>query len=69
MMTVYDLIGKIQNTDNVDKLDEIISRWYFQTSVWTPQVKEEVKKAAVEILQMGEPKVYQFIVDMYGLKM
>ncbi|ATA58777.1 hypothetical protein GS458_0315 [Geobacillus stearothermophilus] len=69
MITIYDLIGYIQNMDNMDKLDEIISRWYFQTPVWTSQVKEEVKKAVVEILQLGEPKVYQFFVDMYGLKM
>ena len=47
MITIYDLIGYIQNMDNMDKLDEIISRWYFQTSVWTSQVKEEVKKAVV----------------------
>ncbi|UYL93910.1 hypothetical protein PK21_gp08 [Geobacillus phage vB_GthS_PK2.1] len=69
MITIYDLIGYIQNMDNMDKLDEIIRRWCFQTSVWTPQVKEEVKKAAIEILQIGEPKVCQFIVDMYDLKM
>ncbi|EZP78408.1 hypothetical protein H839_01031 [Parageobacillus genomosp. 1] len=67
-MNIYEVIHLIQNRDNIDKLDEIFCRWYFQTSVITPDVKAEVKKAAVEMMQIGETKLYSYILDIYGVK-
>ncbi len=30
-MNIYEVFHLIQNKDNIDKLDEIFCRWYFQT--------------------------------------
>jgi hypothetical protein len=67
-MNIYEVFHLIQNKDNIEKLDEIFCRWYFQTSVITTNVKEEVKKAAVEMMQMGEATLCSYIQKMYDIK-
>jgi hypothetical protein len=64
-MNIYNVIHLIQNMDNVDKLDKIFSRYCFNTSVITEEVKEDIKKSAIEIAKIGERKVYEYIMDGY----
>jgi hypothetical protein len=37
----------------------------FNTSVITEEVKEDIKKSAIEIAKIGERKVYEYIMDGY----
>lgn len=62
-MNIYEVFPLIINKDNIDKIDEILNRWYFQTDVLTEEVIYEKKRSAKEFLAMGERKLYEFIME------
>jgi hypothetical protein len=59
-MTIYDVIDKVKNMDNIDKIDVILSRECFQTSWMTDDIKKEIQKASLEFLAMGETDLYNW---------
>lgn len=67
-MNKYEVIHLVKDMDNLDKIQDIFSRWYFQTSVITPKVKQGMIEGAKEIAKMGEMKVYKHVKDVYKLK-
>lgn len=68
-MNIYDILHLIQKESNLDRIQKILDGWQFQTSVRTAQVLEEVKTSAIELANLGENKLYEFIKQAYGLKM
>jgi hypothetical protein len=67
-MNIYDVIHLVINMDNADNLDKIFESWCFNTSVISPETKQEMVIQAKEIMNLGETKVYQHIKDSYKLK-
>lgn len=68
-MTIYDVIDKIDNMDNMDKISDILDQWQFQTSVHTEEVIQAVKQSTIEIAQMGESRLYEWIKRAYQIKL
>lgn len=63
----YDVLLSVQNPDNMEKLDELISGYEWETSVITPEIIAERKRRAIAILDMGETVAYKKIKEQYAL--
>lgn len=68
-MTIYDVIHLVDNADNVDRLDRVFDSWCFNTSVMTPEVRQELQKQVGQVAKMGELRLYKYLKGIYGLKM